>query len=629
MTNDPTLDSFLEVFKGDVTHEQFRRWLVQFKDEHLPIIKALVRNFRYYSSQDVFSLLNHLWQKLADEHHVEAHLTWFIPTGYVAKSGDAIAYFFRRNNSLPEESFLRITDLSKARLSERSTVVFVDDFIGSGQDALRVATEIAEPLKAAIPETRFVFAAAVGYTEGIERLRQSNSIEICVVEKLDSTTKPFTSDSNIFPEASARQEAEKIVSSYCSVLKPKARLGYGHTQGLLGFFFGTPNNTLPIFWSSEGEWIPLLPYGDSLRDPSRLLETPHGARESFPGSVQPDQESVRLKDLNISKDATAFLYDGFQTLQNMTVAAQVFTGVGLTDATIHQLVEAIHKLQEEKHEGRPVSTALLFPKPEYLSVAKSRLFLEVAPPFSLADFEQLKALAQIIDGLSGAVLVGSEGSVHGLIRYVQPERTLDPFTPPCYLCAAGSSQETSGFLVVFGDSQRVTIFSRGVRLLSRRFAKWHIQGIPKNTENLEAEHGLHGGLLARALRLSFLLSDSGHGALITLGDHESVLLHSGKTAPETYTWPALSLFSGDDVPIVSLAEQDGAMVIDFDGQVQQVMTMLQPPADSNGDEETGKGARHNAASKISAVTGALAIAVSEDGPITIYSKGRRILRVMG
>jgi DNA integrity scanning protein DisA with diadenylate cyclase activity len=78
-----------------------------------------------------------------------------------------------------------------------------------------------------------------------------------------------------------------------------------------------------------------------------------------------------------------------------------------------------------------------------------------------------------------------------------------------------------------------------------------------------------------------------------------------------------------------LAEQDGAMIVESEVRVRQVLTMLQPPSDTEGDEETRKGTRQNAASMISVVTGVLAVTISENCPVTLYSKERRAFLTMG
>jgi len=55
------------------------------------------------------------------------------------------------------------------------------------------------------------------------------------------------------------------------------------------------------------------------------------------------------------------------------------------------------------------------------------------------------------------------------------------------------------------------------------------------------------------------------------------------------------------------------------------MVLLRPLATTEAEVGLGKGARHSSAAKISAEAQSLAIAVSQDGPITVYDNGRRVL----
>ncbi len=55
------------------------------------------------------------------------------------------------------------------------------------------------------------------------------------------------------------------------------------------------------------------------------------------------------------------------------------------------------------------------------------------------------------------------------------------------------------------------------------------------------------------------------------------------------------------------------------------MVLLRPAADTEAEVGLGKGARHSSAAKISAEAQCLAVVVSQDGPITVYKRGRRVL----
>jgi DNA integrity scanning protein DisA with diadenylate cyclase activity len=80
-----------------------------------------------------------------------------------------------------------------------------------------------------------------------------------------------------------------------------------------------------------------------------------------------------------------------------------------------------------------------------------------------------------------------------------------------------------------------------------------------------------------------------------------------------------------DQELTNFAKQDGATVIDARGRFRGCMVLLRPSANTKADIGLGKGARHSSAAKTSAEAQCLAIAVSQDGPITVYDCGRRVL----
>lgn len=621
-----TLDNLAAAFKGDVSAAALEKWLSQFDAEDVPYITPLVKAFKYYTVTDVFSLLERLSQRLHQELHIDPAKTWFIPSGYVAKSGDAIAYFFKRQNRVPDEAFLRGADLTEQRLSERSTVVFLDDFVGSGQLLLRTADEIAVPLRRAVPHARFIFAALVGYIRGLARIPSGGPIESCVAESIGLELEPFGAGSRLFPDSETRRKAEAVVRRYTERLSPKSPLGYGASQGLVAFFFGTPNNTLPFFWRSGSDWTPLLPHGDALHDPRRVIEIPVGTSTLIGGSKL---ENSTIEELDLSKEATAALFDGFQTLRNMDLAGRLMKRVSLTDAAIRSLVDAIQLLQDDIHEKKSVCTALLCAGRGQLAHLLKNAFLKFDPPISVTNTQLFRTAAQLVDGLEGALLVDETAEVSGAIIYPDAAKTIDAFLPPRYGPVAKATRDAGGFTILFLGAGRITIFDGGSRVLSRRFGKWHPQGIPTRLRSIEAEHGLSPGLLDHTMRAAFALADNGFGAILTLGDASHVVALAGKTPPAPFRWCNVSVEMPEILPLVFSARQDGATVLEQDGVLRTAMTILQPPAGALAEDEAGKGARHTTAAKVSAVTAALAVAISEDGTITLYSKGKRILRVMG
>ncbi|MGB2867390.1 MAG: hypothetical protein WBD36_02975, partial [Bacteroidota bacterium] len=55
-----------------------------------------------------------------------------------------------------------------------------------------------------------------------------------------------------------REVARRMTEHYGVKIEPKRPLGYQDSQLLIGFFYNTPDNSLPIFWSSKNNWKPVF-----------------------------------------------------------------------------------------------------------------------------------------------------------------------------------------------------------------------------------------------------------------------------------------------------------------------------------------------------------------------------------
>ncbi len=133
-------------------------------------------------------------------------------------------------------------------------------------------------------------------------------------------------------------------------------------------------------------------------------------------------------------------------------------------------------------------------------------------------------------------------------------------------------------------------------------------------------------LVQRILRCAFQMSEKNLEAIFVLGNADDVLDHSD--APEI-SHSTLILRTDvarlSDQELINFAKQDGATVIDTQGKFKGCMILLRPRANTQAEIGTGKGARHSSAAKMSAESDCLTITVSQDGPITIYDAGRRVL----
>lgn len=623
---------FQDMFNGDVPEEALRKWLSQFHASEQESIRPLLAHFRYYSSSRVFELLKVLHTKLVQDYKISPTDTWFVPYGYVAKSGSAIAYFYRRQNSLPQNRFVSAVDLTADALEHARAVVFLDDFIGSGQDVVRLWNEVVKPLRASNPNCQFIFGCIVGYESGIEHALAETQITIVAAETIPRSEQPFEQDSVVYRDPEERARAEEILLEYGARLSPNQPLGYGGTQALVGFFFSTPNNTLPIFWSTEGDWNPLLPHGESLRDPNLIIGPPPGLpRETV--LRDPRRSLVELEALqayDIETETAIRIFREFQSTNIFLVLAPIIHDLGISAEVFGHLISLFRKLAYAVHEKEPVCTSIMLPSQEAVDKIAAPFF-SAREGLTIADEAEVETLAHLVNGLDGAVIICPDGRVIGDSLFPYRAAPHDTFLPKRYSAAAAASRRSGALLTLFAGDGRIVIFYRGTRILSHRNATWHIhsQALDNALVKLETDLGLPQSIVANVLRIAFEMADQGYGALFTIGDEDAVLALADPANASYGKWGIHNVQDIDIRPVISLAKQDGATIISTDGEVVQGMAFLRPPAGTVAEQEIGKGSRHDTAAKMSAATRAVTTAVSVDGRISLYREGKLVFKIMG
>jgi hypothetical protein len=153
----------------------------------------------------------------------------------------------------------------RPRDEQPHTLVFIDDFIGTGESACKCFKQInaqcGDLLRAS--QLRIFFITLSGFEQGKQKieevLREINlNVRVRVCELLGEENKCFSESSSLFSEILERERAKTIAYRYGVTLVPDHPLGYGECQAAIAFEDSCPNNTLPIFWSDAHGWIPLF-----------------------------------------------------------------------------------------------------------------------------------------------------------------------------------------------------------------------------------------------------------------------------------------------------------------------------------------------------------------------------------
>jgi hypothetical protein len=620
-------------FRGAVSDDVILEWLGQFEPEEQDIIERLLASFRFYGFDTINSHLRQLHTQILTVTGVPATSIWYVPVGYVAKSGSVIAYFYKTQNDIPQERFILASDLATVRATNSTAIVFLDDYIGSGHQARQVWDAILSINPRIADKCPIVFGALMGTRAGIEHLSRTTGFKVCVVDHITEADLPLSASSRVFPAEPDRSRARAILEKYGARLYPQAPLGYENSQGLLGFIYSTPNNTLPIFWSTEGGWKPLLPHKESYRDPAFLFGPPAGLpREAqILSPAKPLVESAKLAEYDISPEIASKIFTEFRRTDIFLVLAPVVRRLGLGETTFSRLLRLIGELKNLVHEREGVSSSVMMVPDDCSLDALGKLVVSAAVETDLASVDEILSMIQLVPATEGALIVRASGAVLGGTLFRATGETSYPLLPPRYHKAARASLDARGLLFFFSGDGRAAVFYQGNRILVYRGASWHLQpsDIEGGIRTLAEDYAIDPAALNHVFQLSLRLSDESHGALLTIGDHANVLAIAEPPKTQHIHWAEMHVGSTENEAILGLMRQDGATIISADGTVVQGMTFLRPPVNAPGVVELGRGSKHSTASKISGATRCLAFAVSVDGQVSVFGNGDVLFKVMG
>jgi DNA integrity scanning protein DisA with diadenylate cyclase activity len=239
----------------------------------------------------------------------------------------------------------------------------------------------------------------------------------------------------------------------------------------------------------------------------------------------------------------------------------------------------------------------------------------------------------MVDGLVLGYVVDKHGYVRG-IRKLNLDQPLDDpsnelLGPQFRRHALISRLCDAVVFFVPAPGRQVRVFSDGQLVGRYSNGDWSPESMAHVNQvvtQLAQRRNYNPALVERLLRCAFQMSEENLGAILLLGEANPILERSD--ASEINSFAAIvsaSIEQLTDRELINFAKQDGATIIDVQGHFRGCMVLLRPDANTQAEIGLGKGARHSSAAKMSAEAQCLAITVSQDGPITMYDSGRRIL----
>lgn len=237
-------------------------WMNNFEQSDRKDMLELLNRFRFFSDAELIEGYKNLITDIVCNN--SNHTIFVHPIGAYGKSGTAMIYFFKKAVDavkVKKSLFKYVPNINIVNeYSDKSNIklILLDDFLGSGQSAQKYYDKIYDSIK----EIKDVYIMSFICMDKAEKLLKDHAPGI-VLKYCELETPVFSTTRNTLGNREKIKRIRNIAYKYSYNNKLGIRnsdyLGYENSQCLIGFSFGTPNNTLPIFWNANNRWFALFP----------------------------------------------------------------------------------------------------------------------------------------------------------------------------------------------------------------------------------------------------------------------------------------------------------------------------------------------------------------------------------
>lgn len=232
-------------------YNNFCKLLELLPEDDQSLILDLTVNFEYHPLCKYETLLNRALSKLPADYFKSFNNIYIISLNKPsesspAKSGSTLLYpsknIIRRKYSVKAESYDSVDILIKTKHSrKKSLVIFVDDFIGTGETAIKALDNYL--LNYSANDDEVIVVSLISLKVGVTVI---NDYGVEVFNAL--TMERGISDSPaIKDKPGALDKIDKIEDRL--KVTPDYRRGYKQSEALVSLD-RTPNNTFPLFWTN-------------------------------------------------------------------------------------------------------------------------------------------------------------------------------------------------------------------------------------------------------------------------------------------------------------------------------------------------------------------------------------------
>lgn len=245
-------------YRHSPSREQIGAWLNRFAEKDKPFASILLDNVQLMSEADILRGYREALEAVPGWNRKKSKRKgkWvFAGFGDAGESGAEMLRKFREANNLASQRFDYLfsspTELPSKQLSGEDTVVFVDDFSGTGDQISKFWGKHAE--FAAGARAFLVLTAAT--QNAINRIVEMEYLHELLVSRVLGT------EDDIFAGACTliSDEEKKRLLGYCKKADKSKPKGFGECGLLFVLSHKTPNNSIPILHANKRSWVGLFP----------------------------------------------------------------------------------------------------------------------------------------------------------------------------------------------------------------------------------------------------------------------------------------------------------------------------------------------------------------------------------
>ncbi|WP_336719050.1 hypothetical protein [Chryseobacterium mucoviscidosis] len=250
------IEHLLPRLKYSIFPSKIIKWLKNFEYNEIDHILTLMLTFEFITYNELLMRFDDLLGSLMKNIPTNEGII-FIPYGKIGKSSTLITYplthnlkFKRRKNAIVE------FDYEKIKVGKYKHVVFIDDFVGSGQSFCKEFSK--DDTKKWIYNNNFKSITLLAPITMFEAKKYLESRFPKLTIKSEFRSKILCENDSPLKLLGNIQQIKDIILKYEKSFRYLPH-GYSNSESFVSFSYGSPNNTLPIIWVDNDNWKSLFP----------------------------------------------------------------------------------------------------------------------------------------------------------------------------------------------------------------------------------------------------------------------------------------------------------------------------------------------------------------------------------